>query len=219
MGKNHRKVFRKANRSRNLSPISSYQGDFRLLSTYRMLLIMNRIANLVYGNIWVAYHIGALLAINVVAGFAALRWSHLLSPVSLMLLGFGGTMCVFVMFMEVLALSCLPDKANEFLIVISKNNVRKSVISKTVRSCWKLKLEVGKPFFTISHFSFLLYLQQLSSFFTTLLLSVEWMKRNVYYWLFSEKIIKLLCFAVLSKDRILKRYFTSKRPFIIQILN
>jgi len=161
-----------ANDSKKSAKVKDARLDIHLLSSYRMMLVMNRIANLIYGNYVVAHHLGCLLAINVVCLFGAIRYNEMLSGVSLVLLFFSASLCTFMFCVEVIIYASLPEKAEAFLLLMRRNNVRRSVISKGVKSCWNLQLEAGKPFFTISHVSsFLMYMEQLLSFLTTFLLS------------------------------------------------
>jgi len=146
--------------------------DVDLIRTYRMIQILTRIVNVVGEKFWVGFHHAALLGIAVLCFFGSIRWSDKLSFVTVGGFLFGGVICIFLMFVEVKLFWILPVKSKCLLKLVYIRNKRKSIINREIRSCKLVKWEMGKPFYTLSNFSFLIFMEQLMSFLFTLLLSV-----------------------------------------------
>jgi len=109
----------------------------------------------------------------VVCFFVSIRWTDSMSKFTVYVFVLAGALCIFVMYVEVMLCCIMPDKSDKFLLVMRRKNTRSSTVGRKIRACKLIKWAVGKPFYTLSNFSFLIFMEQLLSFLSTLLLSVE----------------------------------------------
>jgi len=75
------------------------------------------------------------------------------------------------MYFEVLLCCILPDKSDKFLRDMRRKNTRNSIVGRKIKACKLIKFVIGKPFYALSNFSFLKFMEQLLSFLSTRLLS------------------------------------------------
>jgi len=147
--------------------------DTKVVSSYQVLQVQNRLLNVVDGTIWIAFHHAALLGISVISFFGSIRWTNYFSKFTVGGLIFAGGLCILIMYVEVLLCCILPDSSGKLLGILHSKYKRNSIFGKRVRAFKLIKWGIGKPFYTLSHFSFLIFIEQLMSFLFTLLLSVE----------------------------------------------
>jgi len=144
----------------------------RLVSKYQTLKIMNTVANQVYADIRLTVHYAGLMVLAVMGIYAGIRFS---SKATLLVIVFvAGVVPVvvtFIMYFQVVLFSALEQKAEEMIMSIRPTSVVNSTVSRYLKSCQRIQLGVGYPFFTLCNMSFLIYLERVLGFLADLLLS------------------------------------------------
>jgi len=148
-------------------------ADGKKIKSYQVLQLLTRILNSWAGTIWLGFHHATLLAIPVICFFVSIRWGESVSNFTLFILVLVGMLSTLIMYLETLLWSLLPEKSAKFLRIMRRRNTRKSTLGKKLRACQLIEGGLGKPFYTLSRYSFLIYMEQLLSFLSTLLLSVK----------------------------------------------
>jgi len=128
--------------------------------------------NSTFGNIWASFHMGSFMGIGLSCSFGLIRWHDSIPLMTNFVLVVTLSIVGLVVFCEFLFLYTLKDTSCEFLKVMKGSTARKSVYGKLVKAFWPVELKIGRPFFTIGHIGFLIYLEKYLSFLTTLLLSI-----------------------------------------------
>jgi len=148
-------------------------ADVKITKSYKVLQLLTGILNSEVGKIWFNFHHATLLAVPVICFFGSIRWTEYVSKITVCIAVLVGIISIIIMYFETLLWSILPENSAKLLRVMRRKNTRKSIVGKKIRAGQLIEGGLGKPFYTLSRYSFLIYMEQLLSFLSTLLLSVK----------------------------------------------
>jgi len=145
---------------------------WKVCKSYRRIQVLNGALNSAFGNIWASFHMGSFMGIALSCSFGLIRWNDSIPLLTNFVLVVTISIVGLVVFCEFLFLYTLKDTSYEFVKAMKESTTRKSFYGKLVKGFWLIELKIGRPFFTIGHIGFLIYLEKYLSFLTTLLLSI-----------------------------------------------
>jgi len=149
------------------------KNDYNLVMTYRKKQVMSKIANVIYGDPLVGFHHAGLMLISFLTIFAIIRWYNEANLISYVTISFGSVVSLIVKFVEFQVFSMLKQKADLLVKGLKERNRRNSIIGKTARSLWVITIDAGKPFYTVSRNTVIIYMERLTGFLIDALMTVK----------------------------------------------
>jgi len=128
---------------------SSTKYDWELIKSYRKLQVMNKITSVIYAKAIAASHHEILMLISLVSIFLLIRLREEFNAITYTAVYVAAAISIMVPFVEFKAIAMISVSANAFLRGFKKRNMRETLIGKTVHSLPVIRMEVGKPFYTV----------------------------------------------------------------------
>jgi len=144
--------------------------DLDLVSSYRKLQVLHRMAKNVLGSILFSIHHGVMMVLAIITLFVRIRCYEELSPISYVLFIIGAWISLTVPFCEFYFQYVLREGSELLARQMKSKYGRKSIMTKFVRSFWLVSLETGLPFYTVERET-RSFIEKVLEFLITLLVS------------------------------------------------